>query len=143
MFHNQLDDQRNYPAARLFCCHRLFSSDKIVQCTLHRPVYIAVLFQVFLQCTQDIFVYSDIGMVYSGICIDLENKYILDSVHCNIVSGFLLATHETVYSAYLQCTLVWCTQHIYSVLLYGISVHPNIYQGFLLVNDKTVHSAIF
>ena len=37
-FHNQLDDQRNYPAARLFCCHGPFSLDKIIQCTLHRPV---------------------------------------------------------------------------------------------------------
>ena len=79
-FHNHLDDQRNYPAARLFCCHRLFSSDKIVQCTLLGPVYNAVLFQVLLQCTQDIFVYSDIRMVYSGICIDLENRYRLDSI---------------------------------------------------------------
>ena len=56
------------------------SSDKIVQCTLRRPVYAAVLCQAFLQCTQDIFVYSDIGMVYSAICTDLENRYRLDSV---------------------------------------------------------------
>ena len=47
---------------------------------MHRPVYTAVLCQAFLQCIQDIFVYSDIGMVYSGMCIDLENKYRLDSV---------------------------------------------------------------
>ena len=73
--------QRNDPAARLFCCHSPFSSDKIVQCTLHIPVYTAVLCQDFLQCTQDIFVYSDNGMVYSGICIDnLENRHRLDSV---------------------------------------------------------------
>ena len=71
---------RNYPAARLYCCHRPFSLDKIVQCTLHRPVYTAVSCEAFLQCTQDIFVYSDIGMVYSGICIDLEKKYRLDRV---------------------------------------------------------------
>ena len=72
--------QRNYPAARLFCGHGHFSSDKIVQCTLHIPVYTAVLCRDFLRCTQDIFVYSDIGMVYSGICIDLENRYRLDSL---------------------------------------------------------------
>ena len=63
-----------------FVCHRPFSLDKIVQCTLHKPVYTAVLCWVFLQCTQDVFMYSDIGMVYSEICIDLENKYRLDSV---------------------------------------------------------------
>ena len=35
----------------------------------------------FLQCTQDIFVYNDNRMVYSGICIDnLENRHRLDSV---------------------------------------------------------------
>ena len=71
-------------------------------------MYNAVLCQAFLQCTQDIFVYSDIRMVYSKICIDLENRYRLNmllyitSVHCNIVSDLLLATYETVYSAYLQ-----------------------------------------
>ena len=63
-----------------FVCHRPFSSDKIVWCTLFGPVYTAVLFQAFLQYSQDIFVYSDVGMVYSGICIDLKNKYILNSV---------------------------------------------------------------
>ena len=67
--------------------------------------------------------------------IDWTLYSILASVHCNIVSGFLLVTYETVYSAYLQCTLVWRTQHINSV-------HVNIYQDFLLVNDKTVYSAI-
>ena len=83
------------------------------------------------------------------MCIDLENRYRLDSVlyieKCTlrIASGFLLATYESMYSAYLQCTLVWCTWHIYSVLLYGVSVHLNIYQGFLLVNDKTVYHVIF
>ena len=41
IFYNQLDDQRNYPKARLFCCYRPFASDKIVQCTLHRLVYSA------------------------------------------------------------------------------------------------------
>ena len=67
--------RKNYPAARLFCCHSPFSSDKIIQCTLHIPVHTAVLCQDFLQCTQDIFAYSDIGMVYSGICMYLENRY--------------------------------------------------------------------
>ena len=102
----------------------------------------------FLLCTQDILVYSDIGMVYFGICVDLENRYRLDSVlyidkyTLQYCSGFLLATYETVYSAYLQCALLWCTQHIYSLFMYGISVHLNIYQGFLLVNDKSVLSNI-
>ena len=87
--------------------------------------------------------------MYSGISIDLGEDidwtvyYIQAGLHCNIVSGFLLATYEIVYSVYLQCTLVWCAQHIYSVLLYGISVHLNIYQDFLLINDKTVYSEIF
>ena len=60
----------------------LFHQTKLysVQCTLHKPVYTALLYQAFLQCTQDIFVYSDIGMVYSGICVDLENRHRLDSV---------------------------------------------------------------
>ena len=82
----------------------------------------------FFYSVLKIFSSSDIGMVHSGVCtgIDLENRYRLDSVlhidKCTLqyCTGFLLATYETVYSAYLQCTLVWCTQHIYSVLFYGI-----------------------
>ena len=96
--------------------------------------------------------YSDIGMVYSGICIDLENRYRLDSVlyidKCTLqycIRNFLGYIRDSVLRIFTASvrTLVWCTQHIYSVLLYDISVHLNIYQGFSLVNDKTVYSVIF
>ena len=78
-FHNHLDDQRNYPAARLFCCHRLFHRTNCTVYSAWTSVHCSIV-SGFLQCTQDIFVYSDIRMVYSGICIDLENRYRLDSI---------------------------------------------------------------
>ena len=129
-------------------CHMPFSSDKIVQCrcidqcTLQYCVELCYKVLKIFSCT-----------VISGWCtpeydkiwktnIDWTVYSVYTSVHCNIVSGFLLAIYETAYSAYLQYILVWCTQHIYSVLLYGIRVHPNIYQGFLLVDDTTVYYAI-
>ena len=57
----------------------IFHQTKLYSVLCTDPVYTAVLCQDFSQCTQDIFVCSDIGMVYSGICIDLENRYTLDS----------------------------------------------------------------
>ena len=61
---NKIIQQRDYFVAMgLFHQTKLYSALCIDQCS---P-------QAFLQCTQDIFVYSDISMVYSGICIDLEN----------------------------------------------------------------------
>ena len=79
-------------------------------------MYIAVLFQAFLQCTQDIFVYSDVGIVYSGICNDLKNK-IIQTGQCTL--------YRQVYTAILYQASYWlpmrqCTQHIYCVLLYGV-----------------------
>ena len=69
-----------------------------------------------LQCTQDIFVHSDIVMVYSGICIDLENRYRLDSVL--YIDKYTL--QAILYQAFSWLHLRQCTQHIYSVLLYGV-----------------------
>ena len=123
--------------ARLFCCHMPFSSEKIVQCTLHGPVYTAILCQAFLQCTQNIFVYSDIKIVYSGIFIDLENRYRLDSVL--YIEKCTLQYCIRLLIGYMR----QCNQFIYSVLLHGVlnvlivyscmvSVYSciYIYQGF-------------
>ena len=62
-------------------------------------MYTAVLCWAFVQCTQDIFVYSDIGMVYSGICIDLENNLGLDSVL--YIDKCTLTLYRQVYTAIL------------------------------------------
>ena len=99
----EIIQQRDYfVAVGLFNQPELYSVLCIDQCTLQYCV--RLLYSV---CTQDIFVYSDTRMAYSGLCIDLETDMdltvysIQTSVHCNIVSGFLLAIYETVYTAYL------------------------------------------
>ena len=82
-------------------------------------------------------------MMYFGICIDLEIRYRLHSVLCTDQCTlqrcvrFLLATHETVHAAYLQCMVPVCTR-IYAKALYWLMIK----QCTLLFTAYTIENTV-